>query len=104
MVYGVDVLPENDPCVAMIDGALEGLVQGMVPGKFLVEFFPFLRHIPPWFPGARSQRLFRKWQAAGSQLKNVPYARTQADIVSASVHVVGGHSFIHVHFPVEGQE
>ena len=79
--YGIDVLEEDDPYVDAGEEAVRAASEGLVPGKFLVEFFPFLRHIPPWIPGASSPRLFQKWQAAGERLKNFPYEYVQNSMV-----------------------
>ncbi|TBU63494.1 cytochrome P450 [Dichomitus squalens] len=78
--YDIDVDDGDDEYAKIAKEALEGPVEGLVPGKFLVEFFPSLRHIPPWFPGATSQRLWAKWQAAGERLKNVPFSRAKAKL------------------------
>ncbi|KAI1792486.1 cytochrome P450 [Ganoderma leucocontextum] len=80
LVYDIDVEDENDVFVKISEEALKGAVEGLVPGKFLVEFLPFLRHVPPWFPGATSQRLWAKWMAAGDRLKNVPFEHTKAKL------------------------
>ena len=48
----------------------------------MVDFLPFLRYVPAWFPGAASQRLWIKWQAAAKQLKNVTYDEVEAALVS----------------------
>ena len=79
--YGIDVMEENDPYVDAAEEAVRSASEGLVPGKFLVEFFPFLRHIPSWIPGASSQRLFQKWQAAGERLKNFPFEYVQNSMV-----------------------
>ena len=46
IVYDIDVEDENDAYVKIFDAAIAGAVEGMVPGKFLVEVLPFLRHVP----------------------------------------------------------
>nr|VWP02389.1 N/A [Ganoderma boninense] len=79
--YDIDVKDENDLYVQISEEAATGAVTGLVPGKFPVEYLPFLRHIPPWFPGARSQRLWKKWMAAGERLKNVPFEHAKAKLV-----------------------
>ncbi len=81
VVYGIDVKDENDDYVQISEEALAGAVEGLMPGKFLVEFLPFLRHIPTWFPGATSQRLWAKWMAAGDRLTNIPFEHTKTKIV-----------------------
>ncbi len=84
ILYDIDVEDENDAYVGISEDALAGPVEGLVPGKFLVEFLPFLRHVPPWFPGATSQRLWERWMAAGERLKNVPFEHTKAKLVRHS--------------------
>ena len=79
-MYGIQIADEGDEYVGMVEEALDGVAQGGVQGKFLVEYLPFLRHIPPWVPGASAQRLFKKWQAAGDRAKNVPFDHGRAQI------------------------
>ncbi|TBU63516.1 O-methylsterigmatocystin oxidoreductase [Dichomitus squalens] len=78
--YDIPVQSKDDPYVQITKDALEGPVEGMVPGRFLVDFLPFLRHVPPWFPFAASQRLWVKWQAAGERLKNTPFKEAKAKL------------------------
>lgn len=95
VVYDIDVSPEDDAYVVALEHAIEGPGQGLVLGKFLVEFLPFLRYIPTWFPGASSQRLFKRWQADNERMKNMPYERTKLDMVSSRLDHVRrctGHS------------
>jgi len=40
-----------------------------------VDIFPFLRHIPAWFPGASFKRLAAEWKVAIERAANVPYER-----------------------------
>ena len=86
VVYGISVESTDDLYVKIADEAMEGPVEGLVPGRFLVEFLPFLRHIPTWFPFATSQRLWAKWQASGERLKNTPFEETRAKMVCATYH------------------
>ena len=79
--YDIDVKDENDVYVQISEEAVTGAVEGLVPGRFLVEYLPFLRHVPTWFPGATSQRLWAKWMAAGERLKNVPFEHARAKLV-----------------------
>ena len=66
----------------VLDEAITGATRGLGAGKWLVEYLPFLRHIPPWLPGASSQKLFKEWQDAGARLKDVPYNDAKAALVS----------------------
>ena len=85
VVYGFDAAEENDSVLELVNVALEGVSIGLAPGKFMAAFFPILRYIPTWFPGAHSQRLFRKWQDASAELTNAPFVRMKEEMVSDRV-------------------
>ncbi|KAI0697650.1 cytochrome P450 [Cerioporus squamosus] len=80
ILYDIDAAEDNDPYISNVDAALEGVSQGLVPGKYMVEFLPFLRHVPAWVPGAGFQRQLAKWRAAGVALKNEPFAHVQQSL------------------------
>ncbi|TBU24744.1 cytochrome P450 [Dichomitus squalens] len=63
--YDVDVDDGDDEYAKIAKEALEGPVEGLVPGKFL--------------------RLWAKWQAAGERLKNVPFSRAKAKLASGEM-------------------
>ncbi|KAL4253383.1 cytochrome P450 family protein [Abortiporus biennis] len=50
--YGHKVEDQNDSFVKMSIRVNEILEGAGVPGTSLVDVFPFLRHLPSWFPGA----------------------------------------------------
>ena len=58
-VYGIDIAERGDRIVEVIDMAMEGVSVALTPGTFLVEYLPFLRHIPEWLPGASFQKKLR---------------------------------------------
>ncbi|TBU36865.1 cytochrome P450 [Dichomitus squalens] len=78
--YDIAVQSKDDAYLKIAKDAHEGRAEGMVPGRFLVDFLPFLRHIPPFFPFAASQRLWVKWKAAGDRLKNTPFECAKAKL------------------------
>nr|VWO96823.1 N/A [Ganoderma boninense] len=75
VAYGIDIEDENAEIVHVIEKAIEGPSQTMVPGKFLVDYVPLLRYVPGWVPGAGFQAQFAEWREASRTLKDVPYAR-----------------------------
>lgn len=81
VAYDIDMGNSTEDFYTMANETLEGASQGLVPGRFLAEFFPFLRHIPTWLPGTGSQKLFVKWQAAESRLKNAPFGYVKTSMV-----------------------
>ena len=74
--------------MALVEDAQEGIALGLVPGRFLVQFLPFLRHVPAWLPGAGFKRLSNKWRAAARSAKDVPFEEVKRALVSR-VHYDG---------------
>ncbi|KIL66927.1 hypothetical protein M378DRAFT_23224 [Amanita muscaria Koide BX008] len=56
--FGYDVIAgkKKDPFVEAGQYAIASTSEIILPGRTLVVVLPFLRHIPPWFPGAATQR------------------------------------------------
>lgn len=54
-VYGYDVEPINDHFVTLSELAVKKLSDSALPGAAAVNAFPFLRHLPGWFPGCGFQ-------------------------------------------------
>ncbi|KAF8158864.1 hypothetical protein K438DRAFT_1619947 [Mycena galopus ATCC 62051] len=50
-VYGYDIKPENDRFVYLAEEGVRRLAESVLPGRYAVNTFPFLRHFPSWFPG-----------------------------------------------------
>ncbi|RPD62685.1 cytochrome P450 [Lentinus tigrinus ALCF2SS1-7] len=83
IIYGFDVAEKNDKCVMMMEKALEG-GEAFVPGKYYVEFLPFLRHIPGWVPGAGFQKDFARWRNAAQWVRNAMVEKTQEGMTDGS--------------------
>lgn len=90
--YGIDVEDEENETIRVIDDALEGAAQAIVPGKFLVDFFPPLQYVPAWVPGAGFQKSFARWRDASARLKNAPFV--QRNIAFVSYHLVHTHTHL----------
>ena len=73
ITYGINVKEEGDEYIAMLETAMEDFVDAMSPGKYLVEFLPFLKYVPTWVPGAHVQRLFVKWREDNARAVDTPY-------------------------------
>ena len=81
IAYGLEVQQENDPYLEKSEAAVSALAAAGVPGAFLVDFFPLLRHVPAWFPGASFQRKARKWRELVRDTLEAPYAAVKKDRV-----------------------
>ncbi|KAF5346017.1 hypothetical protein D9758_013877 [Tetrapyrgos nigripes] len=73
VTYGIKVLPYNDPYINEAERALESFVAAAIPGSFWLDFFPGLKHIPEWFPGASFKTKAKKWRREASIMLNHPY-------------------------------
>ncbi|EGN99056.1 hypothetical protein SERLA73DRAFT_168607 [Serpula lacrymans var. lacrymans S7.3] len=61
--YGYDVQGDHDPWVKMADNLLSQFSEMTVAGAYLVDFLPFLKHVPEWVPGASFQKTAKEYKA-----------------------------------------
>ncbi|KAF9646067.1 cytochrome P450 [Thelephora ganbajun] len=67
MTYGMDIKSHEDKFLQAAERAMGHLESAVVPGAFLVDTFPILKHVPDWFPGAG----FKQFAKAGRDLFDV---------------------------------
>ncbi|KAJ7016900.1 cytochrome P450 [Mycena alexandri] len=82
--YGIDVLPQNDPYVTLAHKAIHAFSVGAVPGSYLVDSFPILKHIPRWFPGAGFKRQAEEWRKLARDMSELPFAETKRQMASGT--------------------
>ncbi|KAJ7281062.1 cytochrome P450 [Mycena rebaudengoi] len=70
MAYGIDVLPSDDPYVALANEGVHSLVVAL-------DMFPALKYVPKWFPGAEFQRKAEKWRKLARAMVDMPYTETK---------------------------
>ncbi|KAJ6473457.1 cytochrome P450 [Mycena vulgaris] len=94
VAYGINVLPKDDPYVTLAERALHSFVTAMVPGRFLVDSLPILKHVPEWFPGASFRRKAKVWRELSQSMVDKPFAEAKRNIAS-SITAMGNapHSF-----------
>ncbi|KAF4776906.1 cytochrome P450 1A2 [Colletotrichum scovillei] len=76
--FGVNVESDTDPYIQMATDASYALGHGGAPAGTLVDFFPFVRHLPDWLVRDRSLRFARTWSWAIRQIHDAPYAAVTA--------------------------
>ena len=84
ITYNIDVQDESDEYVRLSEVALAAAATALVPGKFVVEVIPFLRHMPAWFPGSGKQKVFTECQAMFRTLEDTAYEHVKSTIVSTN--------------------
>ncbi|KAJ6568897.1 cytochrome P450 [Mycena capillaripes] len=82
MAYGIDVLPSNDPYVSLAHKAVRTFSVAAVPGAYLVDTFPILKHVPRWFPGAGFQRAAEEGSRLSRGMLELPFAETKRQMDS----------------------
>ncbi|KAK0215676.1 cytochrome P450 [Armillaria fumosa] len=80
VTYGIDVQEENDPFVELIESSNTNFGIATIPGAFLVDSFPALRHLPENWPGAGFKRLAKKWAKVFNNVVEVPFAFTKGQM------------------------
>ena len=84
VVYGVGLTEDHDKYAETFNISAEGIAQGLVPGKYIVDLLPFLKDVPKWVPGFSWQADFERWRTAVQQVKDVPFAHTKEAMVRSS--------------------
>jgi hypothetical protein len=54
-----------------------------MPGRFLVNIFPSLRHVPSWFPGAGFQRFLARLARMSFETRYPPFEEAKKDFVGS---------------------
>ncbi|KAK7450603.1 hypothetical protein VKT23_012913 [Stygiomarasmius scandens] len=73
ITYGIDAKPSLDPFIQAAEVALKSVTEAARPGAFLVDQFPWLRHVPYWFPGASFRHKAKKWRMYKDRMTNGPF-------------------------------
>ncbi|KAF5344737.1 hypothetical protein D9758_015298 [Tetrapyrgos nigripes] len=78
VVYGITSQEDRDHYVRLADRAVQGIVHTGNHGSFLVDYFPLLKHIPTWMPGATFKRQAKVWKHSALELRDAPWEKLAA--------------------------
>ncbi|CAL1709840.1 unnamed protein product [Somion occarium] len=84
IMYGIKISEQNDPYVAIAEEVMKGFSEAGQPGRFYVDFIPFLRYIPTWFPGALFHKRAASLKPVFNAMVNKPFNVVKDSIVSGS--------------------
>ncbi|KAJ7453392.1 cytochrome P450 [Mycena latifolia] len=82
VTYGINVLPSNDPYITVAHAVAESAAVAAMPGRFLVNFFPSLKYVPSWFPGAGFKRQAKEWSKTVFANRDLAFAETKRQMGS----------------------
>lgn len=71
--FGVEIDSLDGKYMTMAEDASYALGHGGPPGGTIVDFFPWLRHLPNWLLRSQPINFARKWHDAVRRLHDVPY-------------------------------
>ncbi|TFK27920.1 cytochrome P450 [Coprinopsis marcescibilis] len=72
LIYSIDI-KVNTEYATLIQSMVKSFEEAAIPGRFLVDRFPILRHIPHWLPGAKFQRFARESKQVWRDLQQLPF-------------------------------
>ncbi|KAG5653466.1 hypothetical protein H0H81_000235 [Sphagnurus paluster] len=79
MAYGY-TLTEDDFFIKLAEEASQISGLATAPGKWLVDYYPLLRFVPSFFPGAGWKRQGEAWRERLNALSGVPHAWVKAQM------------------------
>lgn len=84
MAYGIKIQDHNDPYVQQIEEVLHAVGDASIPGRYLVEMFPIMKHIPSWFPGAGWKRKAAYYKQINDRVSREPFETVKDNLVNVS--------------------
>ncbi|KAG1781098.1 cytochrome P450 [Suillus placidus] len=86
VVYGHQVKSNDDTFLTLAEECVDILANRIASGGGIwpVDIFPFLKHIPLWFPGASFKRNAQIWKAKMEEFVDRPEESVKTEIVSSS--------------------
>ncbi|KAI0351218.1 cytochrome P450 [Trametes cingulata] len=82
ITYGRRITSLEDELVAVADRAIEGVNNAGTPGSMIVDFFPVLKGLPEWMPGAGFKRSALEVRRYVQAWKDTGYAQVRAAMSS----------------------
>ncbi|KAF4609943.1 hypothetical protein D9613_010304 [Agrocybe pediades] len=84
LTYGYQVQDGEDPFINLIEHANDNFNAATIPGAFPVDFFPSLKSLPEWFPGAGFLKTAKEWAVDTQKMVEVPYAYTKKQMAAGA--------------------
>ncbi|KAF5327811.1 hypothetical protein D9619_004578 [Psilocybe cf. subviscida] len=73
IAYGIKINGFDDPYVANIQESVDGFNVAGIPGSFLVDLIPALKHMPSWFPGAGFKKTAAYLREVNRKVVELPF-------------------------------
>ena len=76
-MYGIDIKGPSDEYLLVAHKSMDGLAEAIVPGKYVVDFLPFLKHTPSWLPGATFAKVAAKFKPYIAAVREAPFQKAR---------------------------
>ncbi|KAJ7123133.1 cytochrome P450 [Mycena epipterygia] len=73
VTYGIRIKETDDPYITVAEEAVSFLNRAGIAGSFIVDFFPFLKHLPAWAPGTSFQATAKYAKTVVANMVEDPY-------------------------------
>ena len=81
ITYGYKIEPSgDDPLISLAERVMANMGDTIVPGRWLVDSFPWLSYLPDWVPGTSFKRTARTYALNLRKLAELPYAFAKRQI------------------------
>ena len=73
IVYGRQIDSMNDEYIRLAIDSMESFSASRVPGRFWLDFMPFLKYVPAWVPGAAAAKHGAWMYSQTQEMINTPF-------------------------------
>ncbi|KAF4615430.1 hypothetical protein D9613_003540 [Agrocybe pediades] len=73
VAHGHEIVEENDPYLKIIEDVEYVNTHSAPPGSSFVDLFPFLKHMPSWFPGTSAANQAREFRPLVDRMHDYPF-------------------------------
>ncbi|KAJ7141534.1 cytochrome P450 [Mycena filopes] len=80
IAVGHRIVSHDDPYVRLTKAVYQAVSCTGPPGGSPVDLFPFLRHLPSWFPGASDAGVARAWRPAVRKVYDYPLESVEREL------------------------
>lgn len=84
--YGRSISSTDNEFIRLVDRDLGQALEGAGSGSTLNDFFPVLRFLPSWFPGAEFQKIAARAWTTIRMLENRPFAKVKEELSLSQGH------------------
>ncbi|CAL1703245.1 unnamed protein product [Somion occarium] len=84
VTHGIHIKDVTNKHVVEAEEWLAGYNEAVIPGRFWVDFLPFLKYVPDWFPGANFKKLAARWGQNSRNARDGPFYETKAAYIAGT--------------------